>query len=79
MATSTATLPSILESKMYVAVDPTNNNNKYWKYERYSAPSLKTARRVISRSRGVEWVPTILKANSALRRKVAEQAKSNPS
>src|SRR5271154_3576139 len=38
MAASTATLPTILESKMYVAVDPTNNNNKFWKYERYSAP-----------------------------------------
>jgi len=36
MAASTATLPTILESKMYVAVDPTNNNNKFWKYERYS-------------------------------------------
>lgn len=34
---ATATLPSILESKMYIAVDPVGNNNKFWKYERYSA------------------------------------------
>jgi len=37
MATATAS-PTIIESKMYIAVDPLNNNNKFWKYERYSAP-----------------------------------------
>jgi poly [ADP-ribose] polymerase len=37
MATA-ATAPSIIESKMYIAVDPIANNNKFWKYERYSTP-----------------------------------------
>jgi poly [ADP-ribose] polymerase 2/3/4 len=37
MATA-ATAPTIVESKMYIAVDPINNNNKFWKYERYSVP-----------------------------------------
>src|SRR5271170_5661699 len=37
MATATAA-PSIIESKMYIAVDPVANNNKFWKYERYSTP-----------------------------------------
>jgi poly [ADP-ribose] polymerase len=35
---ATATLPTIIESKMFIAVDPLGNNNKFWKYERYSAP-----------------------------------------
>jgi poly [ADP-ribose] polymerase 2/3/4 len=38
MATGTASAPTVTESKLYIAVDPLNNNNKYWKYERYSAP-----------------------------------------
>jgi len=38
MSATAALTAKIIESKMYVAVDPTNNNNKYWKYERYSAP-----------------------------------------
>lgn len=38
MASATTSLPTVLESKMFIAVDPKNNNNKYWKYERYSAP-----------------------------------------
>src|SRR5271157_5871160 len=38
MATGTASAPSIIESKMYIAVDPIANNNKFWKYERFSAP-----------------------------------------
>lgn len=38
MATATASSASIIESKMFIAVDPLNNNNKYWKYERYSTP-----------------------------------------
>ncbi len=29
---------AVLESKMYVAVDPLANNNKFWKYERYAQP-----------------------------------------
>jgi poly [ADP-ribose] polymerase len=37
MATA-ATAPTIIESKMYIAVDPIANNNKFWKYERYSMP-----------------------------------------
>src|SRR5271155_5038626 len=38
MATGTASAPNIIESKMYIAVDPVANNNKFWKYERYSTP-----------------------------------------
>jgi poly [ADP-ribose] polymerase 2/3/4 len=38
MASAGTLSAKIIESKMYVAVDPGNNNNKYWKYERYSAP-----------------------------------------
>src|SRR5271170_3938571 len=38
MATGTASAPNIIETKMYIAVDPIANNNKFWKYERYSAP-----------------------------------------
>jgi poly [ADP-ribose] polymerase 2/3/4 len=37
MATAPSALPTIIESKMYIAVDPLGNNNKFWKYERYSA------------------------------------------
>jgi poly [ADP-ribose] polymerase len=37
MATA-STAPTVIESKMYIAVDPIANNNKFWKYERYSAP-----------------------------------------
>jgi poly [ADP-ribose] polymerase len=37
MATA-ATAPTVIESKMYIAVDPIANNNKFWKYERYSVP-----------------------------------------
>jgi poly [ADP-ribose] polymerase 2/3/4 len=37
MATATAA-PTIIESKMYIAVDPLGNNNKFWKYEHFSAP-----------------------------------------
>jgi poly [ADP-ribose] polymerase len=38
--TATATAPEVkvIETKMYVAVDPANNNNKWWKYERLSTP-----------------------------------------
>jgi poly [ADP-ribose] polymerase len=35
---ATSALPTIVESKLYIAVDPIGNNNKFWKYERYSAP-----------------------------------------
>ena len=38
MATTATSAPTITESKLYIAVDPLNNNNKFWKYERYSAP-----------------------------------------
>src|SRR5271163_1642629 len=38
MATGTAASPTIIESKMYIAVDPVANNNKFWKYVRYSTP-----------------------------------------
>jgi poly [ADP-ribose] polymerase 2/3/4 len=38
MATATSTAPTVIESKMYIAVDPVANNNKFWKYERLSAP-----------------------------------------
>src|SRR5271167_1333181 len=37
MATA-QTAPAIIDSKMYIAVDPVANNNKYWKYVRYSTP-----------------------------------------
>jgi poly [ADP-ribose] polymerase 2/3/4 len=36
--TTTMAFPTIIESKMFIAVDPTNNHNKYWKYERYATP-----------------------------------------
>lgn len=31
-------MTKILESKLYICVDPLNNNNKFWKYERYAEP-----------------------------------------
>ena len=31
-------MAKVIESKMYIAVDPKNNHNKFWKYERYDAP-----------------------------------------
>jgi poly [ADP-ribose] polymerase len=36
MATTTASAVTVLEIKRYIAVDPKNNNNKYWQYERLS-------------------------------------------
>ena len=38
MSTALATEAKVIETKTYVAVDPKNNNNKFWKYERLSAP-----------------------------------------
>ena len=36
MSTATASAVKVVETKTYVAVDPKNNNNKFWKYERLS-------------------------------------------
>jgi poly [ADP-ribose] polymerase len=31
---STPTAPKVIEKKLFIAVDPVNNNNKFWQYER---------------------------------------------
>lgn len=39
MATATAPAgPKLIEKKLFIAVDPVNNNNKFWQYERLDQP-----------------------------------------
>ena len=44
MATTTATPAKVIETRMYVAVDPSNNNNKFYKVEILSEPVTEPGR-----------------------------------
>lgn len=38
MAAATAIPAKVIEKKLFIAVDPVNNNNKFWQYERLDQP-----------------------------------------